>query len=376
MAHAYTPGLKVTEQIELHKRRILPLKGEVLVKVGDKVTPDKVVARTELPGDVDLVNVAQHCNVEPSEILEIMLKKAGDSVEEGEVIARSKSFFGLFKSEANASMKGSVENISEITGQVLLRGMPKPVEVQAYIVGEVEEIIPDEGCVIRTYASFIQGIFGIGGETHGELTMACESPGQKLTPELIKPEHAGKILIGGELVTADALHKAIDTGVTGIVTGGFHDKDLVSFLGYDLGVAITGHEDLGITLIVTEGFGEIAMAARTFDLLKSKTGRLASINGATQIRAGVIRPEVVIPFSETEQVDETLMARTATMGLQTGSPIRVIRQPYFGHLGSVKDLPSEPTVLDSGSKARVLVVQFDDGSDAVVPRANVELIEG
>ena len=46
MAHAYTPGLKVTEKILVKKHRILPLKGDVIVKVGDKVSPKDVVART------------------------------------------------------------------------------------------------------------------------------------------------------------------------------------------------------------------------------------------------------------------------------------------------------------------------------------------
>jgi hypothetical protein len=58
MAHAYTPGLKVTDRMLITKKRILPLKGEVVVKVGDKVEPDTVVARTHLPGNVEPVNVA------------------------------------------------------------------------------------------------------------------------------------------------------------------------------------------------------------------------------------------------------------------------------------------------------------------------------
>ena len=43
MAHAYTPGLKVTENLLVRKRRILPLKGEVIVKVGDKLNPNEPV---------------------------------------------------------------------------------------------------------------------------------------------------------------------------------------------------------------------------------------------------------------------------------------------------------------------------------------------
>ncbi len=63
-------------------------------------------------------------------------------------------------------------------------------------------------------------------------------------------------------------------------------------------------------------------------------------------------------------------------GLEIGSPIRVIRSPYFGKLGKVTALPSPLQKLESESMARVLEVEFDsDGKHAVIPRANVEMIE-
>ena len=101
---------------------------------------------------------------------------------------------------------------------------------------------------------------------------------------------------------------------------------------------------------------------------------MACINGATQIRAGVIRPEVVIPIEQDvkQTVDEKVFEQK---GLDIGSPIRVIRHPYFGTLGTVSELPSPLAVLDSESKARVLEVTFDSGEKVIVPRANVELIE-
>ena len=40
MAHSYTPGLKVLKKTIFKKERILPLKGDVLVKSGDQLTPD------------------------------------------------------------------------------------------------------------------------------------------------------------------------------------------------------------------------------------------------------------------------------------------------------------------------------------------------
>ena len=52
MAHAYTPGLRVTPYAVVRKDRKLPLQGEVIAAVGDFVTRDQVIARTDLPGDV------------------------------------------------------------------------------------------------------------------------------------------------------------------------------------------------------------------------------------------------------------------------------------------------------------------------------------
>ena len=92
------------------------------------------------------------------------------------------------------------------------------------------------------------------------------------------------------MVTTEAIQKAIQNGVKGIIAGGIDDADLRELLGYELGVAITGSEEIGITLVITEGFGRIAMAEQTFTLLKAREGMKTSINGATQIRAGVLPP--------------------------------------------------------------------------------------
>ncbi len=374
MAHAYTPGLKVSKATVLKKQRILPLRGEVAVEVGQEVLPDDIVARTSLPGDATLVNVAGFLSISPEEVPDAMIKKVGEQVIKDEPIARSKSFFGLFKSTAKASMDGVVEDVNKVTGQVLLRGAPIPVEVRAYVRGKVVEVIPEEGCVVEAFGTFVQGIFGVGGETHGRIAMACDSPSQSLEESLIRPEHSGCILVGGNLVTVGALRKAASLGVKGVVAGGFHDKDLRELLGYDLGVAITGHENLGISLVITEGFGEINIAQNTFDVLKSHVGDEASINGATQIRAGVIRPEVIIPVKRTD--DQAVVSDDEIHGLQIGSPIRIIRMPYFGRLGEVTDLPPELTKLESESKARILLVLLEGETEPVmVPRANVELIE-
>ncbi|GJM45173.1 MAG: hypothetical protein DHS20C21_20150 [Gemmatimonadota bacterium] len=375
MAHSYTPGLRVTPLAALRKERILPLKGEVLAKEGDAVTADQVVARTELPGNVHSVNVANILSVLPDEVPGKMEKQPGDKVAVDDVIARSSTLFGLFKSVAKSPVGGVVESVSEVTGQVLLREPPIPVEVDAYVEGYVVEVRPEEGVVVETNGSLIQGIFGIGGETFGEIKMVATDPNDVLDASSISVEHEGKIIVGGSLVTSAALEKAISCGVRGVVAGGIDDSTIKEFLGYDIGVAITGTEDKGVTVVVTEGFGQIHMAHTTFDLLKLREGLQASINGATQIRAGVIRPEVVVPLAG-QKAEGGPAASVVAGGLEPGTFIRIIREPHFGALGKVVELPAQLQKMASEASVRVLTVELENGGQHTLPRANVEIIEG
>jgi len=378
MAHAYTPGLRVTSQAVIEKKRILPLKGEVKVKVGDRVKSNDIVAATELPGDAHSINVMGLLGVEASEVPEYMLKQVGDKVVEGEIIAETKPLLPFLKfmtSKVPSPIDGSIYTISGVTGQVILQEPPKPVAVRAYFDGEITEVIPDEGVKIRTVATFIQGIFGVGGETEGDIKIVSDGPDKELLASEIKPEYKGKVIVGGSYVSIKAIKKAIELGVAGIIAAGIGDKDLKELLGYDLGVAITGHENLGTTVIVTEGFGRIEMAHRTFSLLKEREGMRASISGATQIRAGVIRPEIIIPLPEDKQVTDMEQQVIAKDGIRDGAPVRIIREPNFGKIGKVKGLIPELIVMESETKVRVMEVTLADGTDFIVARANVEVIE-
>jgi hypothetical protein len=372
MAHAYTPGLKVTNRMSHSIVRMLPIKGDVMVQVGDTVTADKIVAATYMPGDVFPLNMANLLAVPPKDVASLMLHSEGKKVEEGEPIAETAGIFGKFKKKYNSPYAGTIETVSDVTGQVILRGPDIPVEVKAYVAGTVTEVNPEIGCTVEADVAFIQGIFGIGGETCGPIKFAVSASDETLTAGSITPEMKDCVVIGGARITYESIEEARKVGAVALIAGGMDDQDLKEFLGYDLGVAITGSEKKGITVIITEGFGDIAMANRTFELLKRFEGKEASVNGATQIRAGVMRPEIIIPLDaggtegETEEVGGYL---------EIGKTLRIIRDPYFGIIGTVKALPPHPHVLGSGSKARVLEVELKTGESVIVPRANVELIE-
>jgi len=378
MSYAYTPGLKIKKYTVVRKRRILPIAGEVLVKDGDVVKDDTIVARSFIRGDITMINLAYKLGVEPWELPRVMLKKEGDEVKEGELIAVSKGFFGLFKNEYKSEVTGTIELISNVTGMVGIRGPARPIQVEAYIPGKVINIEPKMGAIIETKAALIQGIFGIGGEKHGEIMTVAE-PNEILTENHIGKDCNGKILVGGSLATWKAVKKAEGMGVKGIVTGGIYKEDLSKALGYDLGVAITGHENI-VTCIITEGFGELTMTHRTYELLKSLEGRRASVNGATQIRAGVIRPEIIVPWIDDKDEASTEIegedsSEHTSMGMEKGTRVRVIRKPYFGIMGRIVGLPPKLQKLESESYARVAEIELDDGRRVIVPRANVEIFE-
>ncbi|HCL29275.1 MAG TPA: hypothetical protein DIC52_12665 [Candidatus Latescibacteria bacterium] len=374
MAHAYTPGLRVTADASLRRTRRLPMKGQVLAQIGDTVLRQQVVARTELPGNVHTMNIVNRLGISADELPTFMLKSQGEAVTKGEVIAETRPLIKWFKTSVEAAIDGTVESISAITGQVLLREAPLPVEIMAYVDGTIVEVIADEGVVVETRGAFVQGIFGVGGESYGPLHLISERPGEDLTPEAIDNDCAGRIIVGTGLVTHAVIDKARQVGAAGVIGAGIHDSDLRNLLGYDLGVAITGAEDIGLTVIVTEGFGRIAMAGRTFEILKGCHGREASLSGATQIRAGVMRPEIIVP--DLENVSSSEDGHTGHGGgMAEGDALRVIRAPYFGHIGTVGKLIADLQQVESGASVRVLEVEFEDGTRAVVPRANVELIE-
>src|SRR5207245_991865 len=134
------------------------------------------------------------------------------------------------------------------------------VVTSAAVVARAE--LPGQGVRVETTCALIQGIFGIGGETWGSLVLGVASPEEDVTAAHFTSAHAGKIVVGGAFVGAEALVRAKAVGVKGIVVGGMDDKDLRTLLGYDLGVAITGTEAVGFTRFLTEGFGRIPMADR------------------------------------------------------------------------------------------------------------------
>jgi hypothetical protein len=344
------------------------MKGRVLANVGDPVEADTTIAQVDIPGTIAAVRASSILGCAPERLHEFSRLQEGEGVRKGDIVAERSVLFGLFTNRCRSPLDGTIEYISKLSGNIGIRGRPRNLGKNAYIAGEVVEVIEKEGVVVETTAAFIQGIFGIGTERYGQILWKEIAHGP-LTAEHIQGSDRGKVLVHRGRIDATALQAAGDNGVVGLVGASIVDSDLMRFLGYDIGVAITGEESTPFTLIVTEGFGELLMPERTESVLKALSGSDAAINGATQIRAGVIRPEIIVPR---ETVTEE--SREPDHTLRMGTEVRLIRRPHFGDIGIIVDLPDEPKVIQTGSHVRVVSVKLANGETATVPRANIEIM--
>ena len=374
MSGAFTPGLRVERKARIVRLRELPVVGEIAVQRGDTVEATTSIGVASLQGDLVIARIAEKMGLHPTDIVSMLKRKgiaAGSIVSEGQILCEHRGLFGLFHTTYRSPCAGTVEFVSERTGHVGIRLAPVQLQVKAYISGRIGAVVPGKSVEVETIGAFIQGIFGIGGERHGVLRVLTKNPHDKITEPLIPSHCSGAILYGGTAPSAAALRLAAERGSVAMIVGAVDDGALAGYLGYDIGVALTGDEPISMSLIITEGFGELPMSERTLELLLQNEGRTASVNGATQVRAGAVRPEIIVPNAESASAAGVAVDEARELAI--GSRIRIIRVPYFGLFATVVDLPPVLQEIPTGATARVLRAKLQSGEVVTVPRANVEL---
>ena len=375
MSRALTPGLQVCARTRVRKLRELPLSGQVMVELGQEVDAHQVVACALVPGELHVLRIPERLGLDPDEVLEDLRIQEGQQVENGAVLCEHQSFFGLLKSRFVSPVSGQVEFINVRSGHVGLREVARPLSLLAHVSGRVVSIEAGKSVTIETECALVQGIFGIGGEQRGTLRLLAVPAGREVQEIDLPEQIKGSILVGGTRPSLQALQAAARQGAAGWVVGSIDDRALAGYLGYDLGIALTGDEDLSMTVIITEGFGRMPIAGRILEVLARFDGSPASINGATQVRAGALRPEIIVSGLETkleEGPSSAILSREQE--LEVGSFVRIIRVPYFGQRAKVLSLPVELQTLETGARARVLEAELEGGRRVFVPRTNVELV--
>lgn len=360
--------------------RRLPHPGRITVRVGQRVEPEDIVARCFVPGAPQIVNLARVLAIPPSKIERAMRLEVGNKVAQGEVLARTSRFGGR---TCMAPVGGEIVSVDVETGYVTIIPDPVAFDLQASVRGIVMEEIPLNGVRIETPAAQVYGAFGFGEERAGVLRLLVTDPSEPILPELIDARSSYAIVIGGSSITAAALRRAAQNNVRGIIVGGIDEAELRAFLGierlsgWQVGVrswqlpAIAEHQDQGLTLMVTEGFGSHAMSAPLFELLASHDRQEAFIEGATSLRSPLRRPRVVIPLSSRTP---GLMLEAPRPAIRAGATARLLDHEHLGQIAQVRSGTASLRRLPSRARVMAVEVTLEDSTTAVLPRAAVEVL--
>ena len=143
-------------------------RASVLVKVGDVVTAETIVARTELPGNVQSVNVANLLGIlRRATCQDCLTKKVGDA---GRRRARSspRASRSSGSSRSKAPGPGHRDARDRVDRHRARRSSARRRSRSRWTptsTARSSRSTPKEGVTVETRGTFIQGIFGVGGET-------------------------------------------------------------------------------------------------------------------------------------------------------------------------------------------------------------------
>ncbi|HHS50799.1 MAG TPA: hypothetical protein ENN07_06755 [candidate division Zixibacteria bacterium] len=252
----------------------------------EKIEPSGLIIMREIQdydGRPHTVHVAKLMHIKPSHVAGHLRYRLGDFVEAGQMIAGDLRNNIIIK----APSTGTIKNIDQKSGKVTIQYDIEPVELKAFVRGVVTAVEPKRSVTILATAGKIYGKIGFGGEAAGEILIA-----ENISS--LKPELEGKIIASMKPIDLDFLRRCAEIAVAGIIAPSIPSVDWRKFCGRELGLAHTGDEALPFPVIFTSGFGEYEVSGQVRGVIESSAGRLASISGRTQIRAGVIRPAVLI----------------------------------------------------------------------------------
>lgn len=342
--------LRFQEKAVVKIERRLPGPGKVLVRSGDQVSPDEIVGEAQISGGFRKINLSNLLGITAGEVNRALLKKPGEVVYKGEPLARSSKLLGLKRKVYLSPADGVIEEA--VAGEVTIRFAPTEVTVTSGFNGIIESVAEGEAVTVRTNVARIKGVVGAGHERFGHLRLA-HKPSEFLLPQHIDASDSGKIIVGGAIVTADTIEKALALGVRGIVTGGinFHET-----LGWTEG------SDIGLTIVSLEGYGFHSIDPGLYKSLSRYEGRYAAISGQT----------ASLLISIDEEAEES--ADPGWRELQLGDTVRIISGENLGQVGQAESVSTKPVTLESGLTSTVVTLKVGGGK-MIAPWQNLEIVE-
>jgi hypothetical protein len=370
----------VVEEGLVRVERRLPQDGEIQVEPGQRVEPDHVVAVARGKVPPVTIDAAGELGVSPGDVVKNLSAELGAAVKANDVLVGLRS--GLRRKELRAREEGSVISVDPTSGHLLFQPSAGLYELKAHVAGTVDDIDGRRGVTIATNATRVQAIWGVGGETVGVLRVSTHTRDEDLRPDMIDARAALAVLMAGRTASAEALRKAASSGVKAVVLGSIEETELRSFLtshgrpaprwyvaGPDWNLP-AGNMTLPFTLIITEGFGRMAMTPEVYTALQACDGREVSLAGATRLRGWLQRPEIVVPMASRQDGRPTEVTPAT---LRAGVRVRLVDPGRVGHTALVMGQPGLRPAGD-GVLSEMVEVELEGGGRRHLPVSNLEVL--
>lgn len=345
--------VRLASTVNIQRTRKLPFPGQVLVKEGDRVHPDDVVAEADISNGVRVLNLSQALDLEAEKAEACVVRELGDELQEGDVIAQSE---GVISRLVRAPANGCLMDIS--CGRVVLTTQKVTHQVRAGMLGQVSEVIPEYGAVIQTRGSLIKGVWGNGKVGEGILTILEDHQEGSLEAAALEDVENGQLLAAGVCLREDVLLMAAARGAAGMI---------LIYLAPEL---IPPAMELPIPLIVLGGFCVGQPDQQTLEVLKAAAGKAACVNACEVDWLENQRPEVIVPLEDGESEEELGYQEEIAIG----GIVRILSGEYKGRVGKVTACEDTQKEFESGLELLSAVIQLEDGESVSVPRQNLLIL--
>lgn len=347
------PVHHVTGLTTIIRERLLPVSGNVVVRIQQKVTAGEVVAETRWAREHALLDVARMLGVSPAAADKLIKCQIDDKLAASAEIAVGR---GFFPRTVRAPREGRVVAVGG--GQVLMEVGEAKMELRAGMPGTVIQVIPNRGVVIQTSGGLVQGVWGNGRVDAGLLINLMEAPDTVLMAGRVDVSLRGSIILGGMIKNVETLQVLAELPARGLIASSITPA------------LISKAREMRFPILVTEGIGALPMNSAAYKLLSTNAKREVALNAEAYDRYTGARPEVVIPLPISSEPPMPNEVETFAPGLQ----VKMRRPPAMGMLGTVVAVKPGLTTLPSGLRALAAEVKLENNETVIVPLVNMEVV--
>ena len=335
------------------RERLLPISGNVIARVQQKVTASEVVAETRWAREHALLDVARILGVSPTVADKLIKCKVDDKVAASAEIAVGR---GLFPRSVRAPKEGRVVAVGG--GQVLMEIGEAKMEVRAGIPGTVVQVVPGRGVVVQAFGGLVQGVWGNGRIDSGVLVNLMEGLDTVLLPNRMDVSLRGSIILGGMIKNVETLQALAELPARGLIASSIQPSLLPKA------------REMRYPILVTDGIGSLPMNSAAYKLLSTNAKREVTLNTEPYDRYTGARPEVFIALPISAEPPMPNEVEIFAPGMQ----VRMRRPPSMGMIGSIVAIKPGLTVLPSGLRAQAAEVKLENDETVIVPLVNMEVV--